>query len=98
RATAALLGARLGREVAIGYAAGTRPRIADAVRAARAGGAARVLAATYLLAPGHFSGIIADAGADRTTSPLAPERDVARVAVARYRHGCAELAAAGPSR
>ncbi|MFT4210451.1 MAG: sirohydrochlorin chelatase, partial [Microbacterium sp.] len=74
------------------------PRIAAAVVAARAAGAPRVLAASYLLAPGHFAGIVAAAGADRTTSPLAPDPRIGRVVAARYRRACAELAATQPRR
>jgi hypothetical protein len=44
-----------------------------------------VFAASYVLAPGHFAGVIAAAGADVVTEPLAPDDAVAAVVVERYR-------------
>ena len=54
------LAGRLGRPVEVGFAAGRGRRITDAVSAARAAGAPRVVAASYVLAPGHFADVIAD--------------------------------------
>jgi sirohydrochlorin ferrochelatase len=54
RATAALLGERLGRSVGIGFLAAAEPRLGSAVDAARAEASGRVLVANYLLAPGYF--------------------------------------------
>ncbi|MDD7928572.1 sirohydrochlorin chelatase [Microbacterium thalli] len=84
-AMADLLAARLGRPVTAGFAAGAGTRIAEAVTAARAAGATRVFAASYVLAPGHFAGVIAAGGADVVTPPLAPDDAVAAVVVERYR-------------
>ncbi|GLJ80572.1 sirohydrochlorin chelatase [Microbacterium imperiale] len=84
-AMAELLAARLGRPVTTGFAAGAGTRIAEAVSAAREAGAKRVFAASYVLAPGHFAGVIAAGGADVVTPPLAPEDAVAAVIVERYR-------------
>lgn len=84
-AMAELLAARLDIPVSVGFAAGAGVRIGAAVAAARASGATRVYAASYVLAPGHFAGIIADAGADVVTEPLAPDDAVAAVVVERYR-------------
>lgn len=84
-AMAELLAARLGRPVTAGFAAGAGTRIAEAVSAAREAGAKRVFAASYVLAPGHFAGVIAAGGADVVTPPLAPEDAVAAVIVERYR-------------
>ena len=53
RATAAMLGARLGREVAVGFLAAADPRLDAAVHAAAAT-PGRVIVADYLLAPGYF--------------------------------------------
>lgn len=84
-AMADLLAARLGRPVTAGFAAGAGTRIAEAVTAAREAGASRVFAASYVLAPGHFAGVIAAGGADVVTPPLAPDDAVAAVVVERYR-------------
>lgn len=84
-AMAELLAARLGRPVTAGFAAGAGTRIAEAVSAAREAGAKRVFAASYVLAPGHFAGVIAAGGADVVTPPLAPDDAVAAVIVERYR-------------
>jgi sirohydrochlorin ferrochelatase len=51
------------------YASAAGPRPAEAVRALRAAGAARVVVATYLLAPGYF----ADKIRDGALGPLAGE-------------------------
>lgn len=90
-AMADLLQDRVAAPVAVGYAAGAGTRIADAVARARAGGARRVVSASYVLAPGHFADVIARGGADIVTDPLAPDDAVAAVVVERY------LAAAGAS-
>lgn len=84
-AMAELLAARLRLPVSVGFAAGAGVRIDAAVTAARASGASRVFAASYVLAPGHFAGVIAAAGADVVTEPLAPDDAVAAVVVERYR-------------
>ncbi|MDD7944165.1 CbiX/SirB N-terminal domain-containing protein [Microbacterium sp. NE2HP2] len=84
-AMADLLAARLGMPVSVGFAAGAGIRIDAAVAAARSAGATRVFAASYVLAPGHFAGVIAGAGADVVTDPLAPDEAVAAVVVERYR-------------
>ncbi|WP_431246523.1 sirohydrochlorin chelatase [Leifsonia xyli] len=66
-----LLAARIGRPVTVGFISAAAPRVPDAVRAARAAHpGARVLIATYLLAPGYFAGLAEDAGADLVTRPL----------------------------
>src|SRR3546814_1126421 len=58
-----LLQERLDVPVTVGYAAGAQPRIADAVAQARAAGATRVVAASYVLAPGYFADVVRHAGA-----------------------------------
>ncbi|AYF99545.1 cobalamin biosynthesis protein CbiX [Protaetiibacter intestinalis] len=69
--TALRLGALLGREVAVGYISAARPRLSDAIAAARATHPGRrVVVASYLLAPGYFADLAADAGADIASAPL----------------------------
>jgi sirohydrochlorin ferrochelatase len=71
-ATAAGLARRLGRArdgVVLAYLSAAEPRLADAVTRARTGGA-RVVVASYLLAPGYFADLATSAGGDVTTSPL----------------------------
>lgn len=80
--------------VTIGYAAGADPRIPDAVEAARAAGAARVIAASYVLAPGFFANVVRQAGADVVTAPLGADRRVAAIVAERYRDALALLPAA----
>ncbi|KAA9089132.1 sirohydrochlorin chelatase [Microbacterium radiodurans] len=84
-AMAQLLAARLRRPVAVGFAAGAGVRIADAVSAVRAAGAPRVVTASYVLAPGFFADLIARAGAELHTEPLAPHDTVAEIVVERFR-------------
>ncbi|WP_203135361.1 sirohydrochlorin chelatase [Microbacterium sp. JZ31] len=80
-----LLAPRLPHPVTVGYAAGADPRIPAAVSAARAAGARRVVAASYVLAPGYFANEIAASGADVVTAPLGADERVARVIAERYR-------------
>lgn len=70
--------------VTVGFAAGAGQRIADAVAEARSRGARRVVAASYVLAPGHFANVIARAGADAVTAPLAPDDRLARLVAQRF--------------
>ena len=71
---AAALAERLGRPVTPSYVSAAAPTVPDAVAAARAGGA-RVVVSSYLLAPGFFAGLAANAGADVTTAPLLTDGD-----------------------
>ena len=70
---AAMLAARLGRRVRVGHLGGRgRPAvqvIGDARRDLAPHG--RVVVASYLLAPGHFTSRLAASGADAVTAPLA---------------------------
>jgi sirohydrochlorin ferrochelatase len=76
-----------------GYASAAGPRPAESVLALRDGGAARVVVATYLLAPGYFADKIRDAalgaGAAAVSGVLGAAPEVADVVFDRY------LAAAG---
>jgi sirohydrochlorin ferrochelatase len=92
--TRELLAPLLPHPVTVGYAAGADPRIADAVQAARAAGARRVVAASYVLAPGFFANQVAAAGADVVTAPLGPDPRIARVIAERYRAGARAVTAA----
>ena len=78
--------------VVIGYGAGAQPSVPDAVAAARADGAARVVIASYLLAPGFFHDRLLAAGADVVTDPLAPDERLVPVVVDRYTTGAERLA------
>jgi uroporphyrin-III C-methyltransferase len=80
------LSRRLGREVTVGFAYAAQPSVADAVAAARAGlpEGARVVVASYVLAPGHFHDLVSAAGADVVTAPLGDHELVAEIALERY--------------
>jgi sirohydrochlorin ferrochelatase len=80
---AADLAARLARPVTTGYLSAATPTLADAVRAARADDR-RVTLATFLLAPGYFADVLAAAGADRASAPLAPHPALAELVLRRY--------------
>lgn len=72
---ATTLGRRLGAPVTAAYLSAARPRLTEAVAALRnqpwpAGREARVVVATYLLAPGYFADLAAAAGADLVSLPL----------------------------
>jgi sirohydrochlorin ferrochelatase len=70
--------------VSVGYGSAAEPTVPDAVVAARAAGAPRVVVASYLLAPGHFHDRIAESGADVVTAPLAPDRRLVDLVLDRY--------------
>lgn len=70
--------------VVTAYAAASDPRIPDAVHAARSAGH-RTVAASYVLAPGHFSRVIEKAEADLTTAPIGADPRVATVVWERWR-------------
>nr|WP_281371822.1 CbiX/SirB N-terminal domain-containing protein [Petropleomorpha daqingensis] len=82
--TAALLQWGRSGPVTCGYGSAATPSVPDAVAAARAAGATRVVVAAYLLAPGHFADKLAAAGADAVTAPLLPDDRVAAVLLDRY--------------
>lgn len=66
------------------YGSAAEPSVPDAVAQLRADGAARVVVAAYLLAPGWFHDRLAVAHADAVTAPLAPDRRVVDVVLDRY--------------
>jgi sirohydrochlorin ferrochelatase len=99
-ATIAELAARWARErgwraVLPAYASAAGPRPTESVRALRDGGAARVVVATYLLAPGYFADKIRDAalgaGADAVSAALGAAPEVADVVLDRYLAAAADL-------
>jgi sirohydrochlorin ferrochelatase len=83
-ATAALLQRCWTGPVTTGYGSAAEPRVPDAVAAARAAGAGRVVVASYLLAPGHFHDVLGRAGADADSAPLLPDDRLAAVLLDRY--------------
>lgn len=79
------LRSRIRVPVSIGFASASTPRIVDAVAAAREAGAQRVIAASHVLAPGFFAGLVAGAGADVVSDPLAPDERIAAIVAERFR-------------
>jgi sirohydrochlorin ferrochelatase len=69
--------------VTVGFGASARPSVAEAVAAARQE-SARVVVASYLLAPGFFHDKLAGAGADIVTRPLLPHPVLAQLVLDRY--------------
>jgi sirohydrochlorin ferrochelatase len=83
-ATAHLLQRSCAGPVTCGYGSAARPTVRAAVAAARRAGAARVVIAAYLLAPGHFHDRLAGSGAEAVTAPLLPDERIAAVLLDRY--------------
>jgi len=84
-----MLGARLGREVTVGFLAAAEPRV-DAAVAIAGERASRVVVADYLLAPGYFHDLaVRLAGAAPVAAPLLgddePPASVVELVVDRYR-------------
>jgi len=73
--------------VTVGYGSIATPSVAEAVATARDGlpHDARVVVASYLLAPGFFYDRIRAAGADIVTAPLAPHPLLTEIVLDRYR-------------
>ena len=90
RAVARALSVALGKPVTVGFLSAAEPTLADAVTAARhTAPAARVVIASYLLAPGYFAGLTHAVGADLVTNPLLahgeePPRQLVDVIIDRY--------------
>lgn len=86
--TAEMLRLRWGGPVRVGYAAGVKPSVADAVAAARAHGENQadsdVAVVSYLLSPGYFQDTLYKAGADHVTAPLAPDPRIVQIIADRY--------------
>ena len=80
--------------VTVGYGSAAVPRVSDAVSEARRAGAARVVVASYLLAPGFFHDRLHESGADAVTEPLAPDPLLVAIVVDRYAEAAARIATA----
>jgi sirohydrochlorin ferrochelatase len=83
RTQAGLLGDLLDTEVRVGFGSAAEPTVPAAVAAARVAGAARVVIAPYLLAPGHFADRLTEAGADLVAAPLGAHPAVIELVLAR---------------
>ncbi|HWH27311.1 MAG TPA: CbiX/SirB N-terminal domain-containing protein [Pseudolysinimonas sp.] len=71
RTTAEALSARLGREVSLAFLSAAEPRLdAHVAEIRRDDPEARIVAASYLLAPGYFQSLAEKGGADVITAPL----------------------------
>lgn len=81
--TARLLADAGGWVVSTGFATAAAPALPDAVARARASGR-RVIAASYVLAPGYFARVVERCGADLVTPPLGPDPRLARIVAERY--------------
>ncbi|MFD9305145.1 sirohydrochlorin chelatase [Streptomyces sp. NPDC060048] len=85
RATAALLGERLGGvPVVPAYASAASPTVPDAVRALAARGHHRVAVASYFTAPGRFATQCAAAAPGPAAAPLGDHPALARLVLRRY--------------
>ncbi|QCQ91954.1 sirohydrochlorin chelatase [Rhodococcus sp. SGAir0479] len=85
RRAAAMLSARVRREVPVGYIATGTPTVPEVVQRLRAAGERRVFVASYLLAPGLFHTRLADAGADGIADPLGADDAIAELIAERFR-------------
>ncbi|MEV7971814.1 CbiX/SirB N-terminal domain-containing protein [Cellulomonas sp. NPDC089187] len=86
REVLAALRARWDGPVEVAFGAAAQPSVPEAVQTAREAGAARVVVASYLLAPGHFHSALDRAGADLVTAPLGPDPVLAQIALDRFDH------------
>lgn len=75
---------RVATSVQAAYGASATPSVPQAVASFRAEGAAGVVLASYLLAPGYFHDQLALATADAVTRPLLPAPVIAEIAYQRY--------------
>jgi sirohydrochlorin ferrochelatase len=90
RRIGAMLGERLGRDIAVGFLAAAEPRLGAAVAAARASTTGRVVVADYLLAPGYFHDLaVRLAGGAPVARPLLdddePPASLVDIVIDRYR-------------
>ncbi|MGB8379672.1 MAG: CbiX/SirB N-terminal domain-containing protein [Dermatophilaceae bacterium] len=77
--------------VHLAFAAAQDPLVPDAVRAIRARGEPTAVVTAYLLAPGHFLGVLRGAGADVVTEPIGSAPEVVDIVMDRYREGLSLL-------
>ncbi|MGW9632235.1 sirohydrochlorin chelatase [Agromyces sp. NPDC055520] len=102
------LGAAIAAPVTVGFLSAAEPRLADAIAAVRAADAGtsgtsparRVVAASYLLAPGYFQDLVLAAVADLVTEPLLTPDDtpIELVDIVLDRFGAAVEAASDDAR
>ena len=84
RRAAAMLSARVRRDVPVAYIATGTPTVAEAVRRLRAAGERRVFVASYLLAPGLFHTRLQQAGADGVAAPHGAHPAVVHLVAERF--------------
>ncbi|WP_420881885.1 sirohydrochlorin chelatase [Rhodococcus sp. (in: high G+C Gram-positive bacteria)] len=84
RRAAAMLSARVRRDVPVGYIATGTPTVPETVARLRAAGEHRVFVASYLLAPGLFHTRLGQAGADGVTDPLGAHDAIADLVAERF--------------
>jgi sirohydrochlorin ferrochelatase len=84
RMMAGLLAARTRVQVAVGFAAGTSPTVAQSVARLRQQQAGGVAVASYLIAAGQFHDVAVASGADQVAAPLADHPALARLVLHRY--------------
>ncbi len=77
--------------VVVGHGAARAPSVPEAVARLRRSGVGPVAVASYLLAPGHFHGVLQSAGADVVTEPLGATAAVVEIVVERYTEALREL-------
>jgi sirohydrochlorin ferrochelatase len=92
REVARQLSVRLDRPVHVGYGASSGPRLDELVASLRESHPdRRIVAASYLLAPGHFHDRVLACGADEVTDPLLdsekPDPRLVELVVRRYLDG-----------
>jgi sirohydrochlorin ferrochelatase len=84
RQTLRLLALRTRVQVAVGFAAGASPTVAQSVARLRRGGAGAVAVASYLIARGQFHDLAVASGADVVADPLADHPSLAQLVLHRY--------------
>ncbi len=84
RAMARLLAARAMVRVAVGFAAGTSPSVADSVARLRGTEGGPVAVASYLIAPGQFHDLATASGAQAVAGPIADHPALARLVLERF--------------
>lgn len=84
RRAAAMLSARVRRDVPVAYIATGTPTVPEVVTRLRAAGERRVFVASYLLAPGLFHTRLGLAGADGVADPLGAHDAIADLVAERF--------------